>query len=168
LSTDEKIKTRITFVKDSKQQVFQYKDKEPEAGKQMSVLNLPKTDISEDSYSESNSDDESAPKNLNSGKSNNNKSMIIGGIANKQKLDNSKPKNMKSDQKLMNSLSKVLTDAEKLQLEKSESKPDISDYKTLGVLGEGSFGKVYHVVKKSDGSEFALKVINKKDCFDMK
>ena len=31
------------------------------------------------------------------------------------------------------------------------------------MLGEGAFGKVHHVVRKSDGEQFALKVLSKKN-----
>jgi serine/threonine protein kinase len=52
-------------------------------------------------------------------------------------------------------------------LTKKSSDPDImiksqmSDYEILGVLGEGAYGKVFHVVKKSDGTQLALKTIRK-------
>lgn len=42
-------------------------------------------------------------------------------------------------------------------------KPSISDYEILGLIGEGAFGKVHHVVRKSDGELFALKVLAKKN-----
>lgn len=41
-------------------------------------------------------------------------------------------------------------------------KPSIEDYEILGLIGEGAFGKVHHVVRKSDGEQFALKVLPKK------
>ena len=44
---------------------------------------------------------------------------------------------------------------------KAVHKPSISDFQILGVIGNGAFGKVYHVVRKDDGEEFALKTISK-------
>ena len=37
----------------------------------------------------------------------------------------------------------------------------MSDFDILGVLGEGAYGKVYHVVKKKTGEQYALKAIKK-------
>jgi len=39
----------------------------------------------------------------------------------------------------------------------------LKDYEMLGILGEGAFGKVHHVVRKADGEQFALKVLTKKN-----
>ena len=47
--------------------------------------------------------------------------------------------------------------------QKMPKKTTIRDYEFLGILGEGSFGKVHHVVKKCDGEQYALKVITKKN-----
>lgn len=44
-----------------------------------------------------------------------------------------------------------------------EAKPTIKDYEMLGILGEGAFGRVHHVVRKSDGEQFALKLLIKKN-----
>lgn len=44
-----------------------------------------------------------------------------------------------------------------------EAKPNIKDYEMLGILGEGAFGRVHHVVRKSDGEQFALKLLVKKN-----
>lgn len=48
-------------------------------------------------------------------------------------------------------------------LQGMEKKLTVNDFEFLGVIGEGSFGKVHHVVSKVDGSEYALKSISKKD-----
>jgi len=50
----------------------------------------------------------------------------------------------------------------------SLGKSTIDDFEILGLIGEGSFGRVFHVVKKEDGNEYALKVMNKKDCNNIK
>lgn len=50
-----------------------------------------------------------------------------------------------------------------LEIQPDPKKPAISDYEVLGKLGEGAFGEVHHVVRKSDGLQFALKVLSKKN-----
>ena len=43
----------------------------------------------------------------------------------------------------------------------SKKRVQIQDFEVLGAIGEGAFGKVYHVVRKDDGLQFALKTIRK-------
>jgi hypothetical protein len=54
-------------------------------------------------------------------------------------------------------------ESDKLSLEaqQEQKKHSIKDYEQLGVLGEGAFGKVFHMVRKSDGEQFAIKVLSK-------
>lgn len=44
-----------------------------------------------------------------------------------------------------------------------KTKMRITDFARLGKLGEGATGKVYHVINKNNGEQFALKEFNKKD-----
>ena len=37
----------------------------------------------------------------------------------------------------------------------------LEDFEILGIIGEGAFGTVYHVVQKEDGKQFAIKTITK-------
>ncbi|CAI2384762.1 unnamed protein product [Moneuplotes crassus] len=50
----------------------------------------------------------------------------------------------------------------------SNHKLRVKDFEFLGLLGEGAFGRVFHVVRKSDGEQFALKAIRKMDCKNIK
>jgi 3-phosphoinositide dependent protein kinase-1 len=45
----------------------------------------------------------------------------------------------------------------------NDEKLSMNDYEMLGIIGEGAFGRVHHVVKKSDGEEYAIKLVVKKD-----
>mmetsp|Transcript_38686 Transcript_38686/g.38236 ORF Transcript_38686/g.38236 Transcript_38686/m.38236 type:complete len:118 (+) Transcript_38686:243-596(+) len=48
-------------------------------------------------------------------------------------------------------------------VKKSPKKITIKSFALLGVLGEGSFGTVHHVINKDDGKEYALKIIPKRN-----
>jgi serine/threonine protein kinase len=54
------------------------------------------------------------------------------------------------------------------RLTQTAKKIGIEDYEMLGVIGEGAFAKVYHAVRKSDGEEFAIKTIHKRDSLSNK
>lgn len=111
-------------------------------------------ELGEDSFSESDSDTEPVKK-------------IVSGQMRRTRILSSE-----------HNFDHVITRSKKTVIEESKSKietnntephkPTTKDFKILGLIGEGAFGKVYHVVRKSDGEQFALKAINKRDCSDIK
>jgi hypothetical protein len=129
-------------------------------------LSLAKTNVSAHSVLQSNSELESSPW-IDSWRVNKAKNKTIVGWSDRsnykaQKLETDLKDSEYSDKsKLTAWTSSKTTDMTSPQ--DTEKKLTVNDFEFLGVIGEGSFGKVHHVVSKTDGSEYALKSINKKE-----